>query len=143
MAERNSNKWALGALIAAVTGYIAGILTAPKSGKETRKDIHDNAIKAKTEAEKKLKDLHKELTDLVNKGKKQATTFTKKAQGEYEAVVDKAQSAKQRASELLSAMHEGEADDKELQKAIEEAKKASEHLKAFLANYDKDKKSTK
>jgi len=28
-------------------------------------------------------------------------------------------------------------------KAIEEAKKASEHLKAFLANYDKNKKSTK
>ena len=141
MTKQNSGKWAIGALIAGVAGYLTGILTAPKSGKETRKDIHDSAVKAKTEAEKRLKELHKELSDLVDKGKKHASKFSAKAQTEYSAAVEKAQSAKQRASELLSAVHEGEADDKELQKAIEEAKKASEHLKAFLASYDK--KTTK
>ena len=36
-------KFALGALFAAAIGYIAGILTAPKSGKETREDLKNAA----------------------------------------------------------------------------------------------------
>ena len=55
---KNTGKWAAGAVVAGVAGYVAGILTAPKSGKETREDIKHAATKAKTEAEKKLKELH-------------------------------------------------------------------------------------
>ncbi|MCA1806602.1 MAG: YtxH domain-containing protein, partial [Actinobacteria bacterium] len=39
-----SGKFAIGAVFAAAAGYVTGILTAPKSGKETRKDIHDTAV---------------------------------------------------------------------------------------------------
>ncbi len=46
-------KFALGAIIGAIAGGIAGILTAPKSGKETRADLKDKAGKAKLEAELK------------------------------------------------------------------------------------------
>jgi len=140
--SKNSSKWALSALFAGAAGYITGILTAPKSGKETRKDIHDKALQAKLEAEKKLKALHKELGELVDKGKTQASKFSDAAKKEFDDITTKAQSAKQRASVLLSAAHEGESDDKELQNAIDEAKKASEHLKKFLAQHD-SKKSKK
>lgn len=37
------DKFFLGAMIGAVGGAIAGILMAPKSGKETRKEIGDKA----------------------------------------------------------------------------------------------------
>ena len=42
-------------IIAAVTGFAAGILLAPKSGKETRADIKKKADKMKVEADKKAK----------------------------------------------------------------------------------------
>ena len=40
---KNQGKFVLGALIGAIGGAVAGILFAPKSGKETRKIIGDKA----------------------------------------------------------------------------------------------------
>ncbi len=40
---------------AAAAGFAAGILTAPKSGKETRADIKKKAVELKNEAEKGAK----------------------------------------------------------------------------------------
>lgn len=37
---------------AAAVGFAAGILTAPKSGKETRKDLKKKAVKLKADTEK-------------------------------------------------------------------------------------------
>jgi len=37
---------------AAAAGFAAGILTAPKSGKETRKDLKKKAVKLKADTEK-------------------------------------------------------------------------------------------
>lgn len=52
----SKGKVALGAVFGAVAGFVTGVLAAPKSGKETRADIKDAAVKAKdtavTEAEK-------------------------------------------------------------------------------------------
>ena len=44
--NNGTHKFFLGALAGAAIGTIAGILTAPKSGKETRKDIADAGKKA-------------------------------------------------------------------------------------------------
>lgn len=43
-------KFALGALIGMAAGVVAGVLTAPKSGKETRADIKKKADDLKDEA---------------------------------------------------------------------------------------------
>lgn len=43
-------KFALGAIIGAAAGIVAGLLTAPKSGKETRADIKDKASELKENA---------------------------------------------------------------------------------------------
>lgn len=45
-----TNKLALGAIVGAAVGIAAGILTAPKSGKETRDDIKQKASDAKRKA---------------------------------------------------------------------------------------------
>lgn len=138
MRKRDRNV-AVGTLIAAGIGYAAGVLTAPKSGRETRKDIQSAAQKAKKEAEKNLKNLHGELTDLIDTGKIKATNLTSSAKNEFEEALHKAQSAKKKVGELLSAIHEGDADDRDLQKAVKDVNKAIEHLRVFIEKKESPK----
>ena len=129
----NLKKIAIGTTIAAAAGYIAGILTAPKSGKETRKDIKDGAQKGLKEAEKQLKNLHTELSNVIDETKTKAGKLTGKTKDELDALIEKAKDSKEKAREMLSALHEGDAQDKELQKAIKDASKAIAHLRSYLA----------
>ena len=130
--DKRTKKFAIGAVVAAAAGYVAGILTAPKSGKETRKDIKDTAVKTYTAAEKELKVLHTELSKLMDEAGKKASEFKGTAQKNLDKAVAGAKVAKEKARELLSAVHEGDADDKDLDNAVKEAKKAVDHLKSFL-----------
>ncbi len=127
-----AKKFAIGAIIAAAAGYVAGILTAPKSGKETRQDIKDATVRGVAEAEKQLKKLHTELNSVIAEGKSKMESVRGKGQEELNKAVKSAQVMKEKARELLSAVHEGDADDKDLKKAIADAGKAVDHLKTFL-----------
>ena len=120
------------ALIMGLAGYAAGLLTAPKSGKETRKDLKNAANAKKTEAEKKLKAAHSELNELLEKGKNRAKDVKSTAKTELTEALTKAQAAKEKARDILSAFHEGDADDADLQKAVKEANAAIKHLKTFV-----------
>jgi gas vesicle protein len=132
--QRNdtAKKIAIGSVIAAVAGFIAGILTAPKSGKETRQDVKDTADKTAADAERQLKKLHTELDKAIAQAKDQKSKLGAKAQRELNDLVDKAKDSKEKVREVLSAVHEGEAEDKDLQRAVKEASKAAEHLKKYL-----------
>jgi gas vesicle protein len=134
--QKRERNIALGALLAAGIGYAAGILTAPKSGRETRRDIQRAAVRAKTEAEKNLKIMHSELDELIDQAKHAATSLKDSAADELSLAVHKAQKAKQKAREILSAIHEGDADDRDLQKAVTEVNKAIEHLKSYMEKRD-------
>lgn len=130
--NKSAKRFAIGTVIAAAAGYVAGILTAPKSGKETRADIKNAAERGMAEAEKQLKKLHTELSDLLKEARSKAAEFKGKAHEDIEKAMSSAMAAKEKAREILSAVHEGDADDKELKKAITEANKAVDHLKAFI-----------
>ena len=130
--RKNINQLAIGSVIAAGVGYVAGLLTAPKSGKQTRQDIQRASLKAKAEAEKRLKALHSELNDLIAQGTARAARLKASGKKELVELVANAQLAKDKAREILSAVHEGDADDKDLQKAVSEAAKAVNHLKKYL-----------
>lgn len=143
MVKKRGSNLALGAAIAAGVGYVTGILTAPKSGKQTRQDLQKTAYKAKQDAEAKLKELHSDLTKLITKGSTEAKNMRGKAKTEMDQALTKARAAKDKSRELLSAIHEGEADNKDLQKAIDEAKKATKHLKTFVTNEPKNKTKAK
>lgn len=125
-------KIAIGAAVAGVAGYVAGILTAPKSGKETRKDIADTAHKGVAEAEKQLKKLHTQLSETIMAAKKKADNLSGKAKTQLNDAIEKAGVAKEKSRQILSAVHEGDAEDKDLKKAVGEATKAIDHLKTFL-----------
>ena len=130
----NAKKFAAGAIIAGIAGYVAGILTAPKSGKETREDIKEAAVTSAAQAEKQLKELHSEITELVNKGKSQVGDLKDKAKEEAEDAMTKAGATKLQVKEVLSAIRNGEADDPQLKAAIKDAQKMRDHLKKYIKN---------
>jgi gas vesicle protein len=130
--DKRTSRVAASALVAAAVGYIAGVLTAPKSGAETRKDIKKAANQRINEAEKQLKKMHTDLNDLLAKATDRAKTLKGSAQDEAHAAVSKAAKAKEKVRIALSSTRDGEATDDDLKKAISDAESAIKHLKEFL-----------
>ncbi|HSX46020.1 MAG TPA: YtxH domain-containing protein [Candidatus Saccharimonadia bacterium] len=130
--KQTVKKIALFSTLAAVAGYLAGLLTAPQSGKETRKDIKKTADKGFAEAEKDLKKLNDELGKVITQAKGSGEKLGVKAQKELDSLVEKAKDTKEKAREMISAIHEGDAQDKDLDKAIKDANTALKHLSDYL-----------
>lgn len=141
--KSRTEKLAVGAAIIAAGGYVAGILTAPKSGKQTRKDIQKAAIKSKSEAERILKKTHTELNELMEKAKTEAKKYKNTANKEFAGAITKAQFAKEKAREILSSLHDGDADDKDLKNAVKDVNKAITHLKNYIGKATPVKKPSK
>lgn len=130
--SNTSGKVILGTAFAAAAGYVAGILTAPKSGKETRQDIKEKAAETYAAAEKELKKLHTELSDVLEQVNNKLKELRQEGGRRFEEVLAQSKKAKEKTREMLSSLHDGDADDKDLQKAINEATKAVEDLRAYL-----------
>ncbi len=75
----NKGRFAIGALIGAAAGVVAGLLTAPKSGRETRADLQTKAMELKEEAARRSQgatkgsgslssNIKKRVGNLKNKG---------------------------------------------------------------------------
>lgn len=125
-------KLALGAAIGAALGYAAGLLTAPKSGKETREDIKRKANEFYVAAEKELKKLHTELNEKLTLANEKLGELRETGGRKFDDALEQAKKAKDKVREVLSGLHDGEADDRDLQKAITEATKAVENLRTYL-----------
>ncbi len=130
--SKNLKKLAIGSAIAAGLGYLTGILTAPKSGKETRQDVKNTAVKAKLQAEKELKKLHSEITKQLDRAKELSKKLKKEHQADLDKLVSAANHAKIKAKQMLSNIHDGGSDDKELNKAIDDVNKAVNSLKDYI-----------
>jgi gas vesicle protein len=118
--------------LAALAGYLTGLLTAPKSGKDTREDIKKAAKSGVTEAEKQLKHLVAELGGLLDEAKKRGNGLSDQARKELEELSDKAHLAREKAREVISAVHEGDAADTDLKAAVVQAQSALNHLRDYL-----------
>ena len=134
--NKNSKKFAIGAIIAAGVGYVTGILTAPKSGKETREDVKNAAINAKREAEKKLKSLHSEIIVQLERAKRVTVQLQSSSKKELESMVESARRAKEKDRDMLTALHDGVVEDKDLKSAIDEVNQAVTHLRAYLDKHE-------
>jgi gas vesicle protein len=129
---KNAKKFALGASLAAAVGYVAGILTAPKSGKETRQDLKDTANEASEKVEENLQKLHDELVAMINKVKINSSELGGQAKEEFDKLVAKASEAKLKTSEVLTAFKGGKTNDKDLSQAVDQATEAVNHLREYL-----------
>jgi gas vesicle protein len=125
-------KVAIGSGVAAAAGYVAGVLTAPKSGKETRGDIKAAAKQSRAEAEKDLKKLQIELEKLMKEAKTRGGKLSAKAQKELKALVEKAKNSKDKTREVISAVRKGDADDQDLKRAVKNAHSSIDHLREYL-----------
>lgn len=123
---------AVSAVVAGAVGYLAGILTAPKSGKETREDLKNATSQAKDEAIAKLNALRSEVDELLVLAKQRGGDLNSKAKKELSEAVKKAKLAQAKANAVLKAAKSGKAKDPDLKSAVEEARKARDHLKTFL-----------
>ena len=68
----SKGKFALGAIVGAIGGAIAGLLFAPKSGKETRADLKDKADEVASDMAKKAKQCCPEGCEMVHDIKEKA-----------------------------------------------------------------------
>lgn len=85
-------------LLAAVTGFVAGLLLAPKSGAETREEIKNKAREAKERMEEKAG----EATEVLKEGAARAET---EARGMAESVKKSARMVTGEASSLSDEAH--------------------------------------
>ncbi len=111
-----------GVAVGAAVGTVLGVLFAPKSGKETRKDISDAASKAKTAAEAQLKKTYNDLGDIANKAAKKAGELKGKAQVEFEKLSVKAERLQAKIRETISSVREGDIlSDEDVEKSLKDA----------------------
>src|SRR3989344_2209599 len=130
--QHTGRKIAVGALLAGAFGYLTGILTAPKSGKETRDDIAEKASELKDEGVEQLQDLRDELEDLIAAAKEKSVALSAKAREEFNEAVVAAKDAKNKAGTVLKAIKAGEAEDPDLNKAIKQANQAKKNLSKYF-----------
>jgi gas vesicle protein len=104
-------KLGLGILIGAVAGMVAGLLTAPKSGKETRQDIKNKAKEVKGSAERRLKDAHKELTKMSDDLKVRAKGLQGKAKDEASDLSKKADDLRDKVKSAITSIKSGDDDN--------------------------------
>lgn len=129
---KTGRKIALGAVLAGIGGYLAGILTAPKSGKDTRQDIAEKAGEIKDDASGQLEAAHKELAETIKDAQAKTLSLGAKARSEFNEAMAAAKDAQNKAKTLLKAFKDGGSDDPELNRAVKQAKQAQKNLSRFL-----------
>ncbi len=126
------------ALIAGLAaGYALGVLTAPKSGKETREDIKVASQKAYRAAEAQLKNAYEDLSELIAKASEQGKKLGVKGREELDDLLAAAHEAQGRVKQLITSVRRGEASDVELEDAVAAAEVAKDELRTFIAEENK------
>lgn len=132
MSKDRNKGVAAGVAIGAVVGVITGILFAPKSGKETRKDIKDGVSRAAEKFEKQARLLQAELSDLIRKVETQFKDKKGAVNDKAKELIEQAKKAQTQLRVLAKSVKAGEADDKDLDKAIKKAQEAKDSLAKYL-----------
>ena len=114
-------------------GYALGLLTAPKSGKETREDIKVAGTKAYRAAEAQLKNVYEDLSDLIAKASAQGKKLGAKGREELDDLLAAAHDAQGRVKQLITSVRRGDATDGELEDAVAAAEVAKDELRTFMA----------
>lgn len=130
--QNTVRKVAVGSAIAGVAGYLAGVLTAPKSGKDTRTDIVNKAEDVKETSEEQLQNLNEELKGLIKDTKVKTIALSSTARAELNEAVIRAKDAQNKTSQVLKAVKNGEATDPDLNKAVKQARQAVKNLSKFF-----------
>jgi len=105
----------------AIIGFVAGILSAPKSGKETRGDIQEAASGAAAQMDDKLKLLYKALSKNVKELDARAKKVTGKSKKELQNLRKRAVAVRKKIKMVLSDLHDGLVDSEDVEQVVREA----------------------
>jgi gas vesicle protein len=130
--DHTVRKIAVGSAVAGAVGYLAGILTAPKSGKDTRHDIGQKAEDVKASAEDELMDLNDELKSMIKSAKVKTIALSSTARAEFNEALIRAKDAQNKTAQVVKAVKNGEANDPDLNKAVKQGKQAAKNLGKFF-----------
>ncbi len=133
-----NKKFGIGIIIGAIAGVLAGFLTAPKSGKETREDLKKKANEVKGSAERRLKDAYKELGSLSDDAKKKAKQLGGKAKDEMDDLAKKADDLKEKVKSAITSIKSGDDDNDDA--TIDQLLKDLSAIKDKIAGYAKELK---
>jgi gas vesicle protein len=128
-----NSKYVKGGIIGVIVGAISGLLFAPKSGKETREDIKEVANKAAREAEKKLKELHADMTEKTAMLGEKAKEVKGMASEELNELAKRAEIAKIKLGELITAVRDGQLDEVDYKNTTDKTSKLSQEIKKKLS----------
>lgn len=138
MANGTGKKVVVGTLLGLGLGYAAGILTAPKSGKETRADLKRASEKTIAEVEKQLKRVYADLDGALDDARTKAKALSEKGKEEFAVLYAKAEDAKLKVRDLIRAVRNGNAEDPALQAAVDQAVQAKNNLITYLKKNTKE-----
>lgn len=134
MSHKDGRKIAIGALIAAAAGYVAGILSAPRSGKQTRELVKDKTLEVKADLESDVKKAQQELSKKIEVAQLMLESESKEIKKEIENVLQNAKKVEKKAKQTIRAVKDGKAKDPDLNKALDEVNSSLEHFKKFIKN---------
>lgn len=127
-----NGKLAVGAAIGAVAGVVTGLLFAPKSGKETRKDIADTAVKAKEKVLAEAKHAEVELRKIADRVEDEARKHGKNLSKAAEDAMSRAKTARDDLVARVKELGDDEDSEKQLKRATKNAEQAKKELEKLL-----------
>jgi gas vesicle protein len=123
----------LALVVGLAAGYALGVLTAPKSGKETRGDIKEAGSKAYKAAEVRLKGSYEDLSDVIAKASTQTKKLSKKGHAELDLLLAAAHDAQGRVKQLITSVRSGDATNEQFEDVVIAAQVAKDELQDFIA----------
>lgn len=132
MKKQHAKTATVAGLIGLGVGLVAGYLTAPQSGKETREDIMNKSRDLKDQAVEQYHETKDKISQAIEEGMEAANNFTGSSKRTLMNLVNKAKEAEYKAMDVFRAVKSGEADDRNLDKAVSHANKAKDNLLKFL-----------
>lgn len=109
-------------------GYGLGVLTAPRSGRQTRKHLKKAADNSVSDIEKDLKKVYSQTKDSLSEFNRKNPSLNSK----LKTVSSSALKSQAKVKELLSAIHGQDNVDDDLSAALNSAKSSLAELKKYL-----------
>ena len=108
-------KVAIGTILDSIAGAVSGVLFAPKSGKETRKDIADAAKNV-------AGNVKENISDAMDVAKQKADNITREIKSKYSEFVDRNMTELKPESNFKDELQDDEILKEEVEEIIEEVK---------------------
>jgi gas vesicle protein len=106
-------------------GYVAGLLTAPRSGQRTRKRLQKSVNIQQIERE--FKSIYSENKDLLNKVSK-----IPKFNSKFKEIENRTRTSQKKIKNILSSLHGQDNLDEDLEAALSRAKESLNELRKFI-----------